>query len=343
MTRIALASLLFFTLCLPGIAAAQDGAAGASASGSTSGSSTSGGSTRSSGGSASGAAALGDEQALFEEREAPPPRRSGFEPGELHDETYIFLGALARAMVVPTFIQNLFVAGGETPVNGIGGLYFNYRKNGFNVQLEVYYQSMYVDGFYRGTNDPLTETEFVRSRLAVVLGVIGFGWAFDITDWLAFELGFGLGFGGVIGDLWRQEAYPSGGGWRACDGPADPNNPTYCESTPNWEERGGVQGRLDDTRVRGGTYQLSSVACTPTDLNGDGRIDAGECTRGAPTPGTGPNPHYFGDGGIPPIFGTVDLPRLALRIKPLHQLQIRLEAAYNLYGFSFGGSLGYGF
>jgi len=295
------------------------------------------GTSSSSGGSSGGsrASALTDEQALIEEGAAPDAPRSGFEPGELQNETYLFLGAMARALIVPTFIQSLFVAGGATPINGVGGLYFNYRHNGFNVQIEAFYQSMYNDGFYRGTGDPEFETEFIQSRLGVVMGEILFGWAFDITDWLAFELSFGLGGGGVIGSLMRQEAYPtSSGAWAACAGrnmaaTGDTTTPastvaSYCEDS--LELRNPANGRLDDDRIRGGTYQIN-----------EGRADGGV------TSGNGPNPLYFGSGGIPPIFAVVDLPRFTFRIKPLHQLQIRIDAAYNGYGFSFGGSMGYGF
>jgi hypothetical protein len=267
---------------------------------------------------------LEDEQAAMEERNPPPTRLSGFEPIELEDHTYVFLGAMVRALVVPTFIQNIFVAGGSTPINGGFGIFFNYRRNRFNVLLEAYYQSFYNEGFYRGVNDAETETEFIRSRLGVVMGNIGFGWAFDITDWFAFEFGFGLGLGGMIGDLYRQEAYrDSSGQYQACMGPDDPNGPgLWCESPV--EQRNPANGRLDNGRVRGGTYQLTR-GCN------------GEAS------GTCPNPHYFGEGGIPPIFFNVDLPRIAFRIKPLHQLQLRIEGAYNLYGFSFGSSAAFGF
>jgi hypothetical protein len=44
----------------------------------------------------------------------------------------------------------------------------NYRRNGFNVQLEAYYQGFGVDAFYRGAGKPEGETEFIRSRLGVV-------------------------------------------------------------------------------------------------------------------------------------------------------------------------------
>lgn len=265
---------------------------------------------------------LSDEQALLEEREAPPAQRSGFEPGEVEGETYIFVGLLARAQIIPYYpfeVASQIAYDYDTPVNGAGGVYFNYRRNGFNVLLEVYYQGMEWEGFVRSSGDPESETEYIRSRLGIVYGYVGFGWAFDLADWFAIELGFGLGLGGLIGDLYRQEAYGGPGAWQACAGPDMPAGTAsgdYCEASverPNPEN-----GRLDDGRVRGGTYGLG-------------------------VGGTGPNPHYFGPGGVPPIFATIDLPRLSFRFKPIHQMQIRIDTAFNGYGISLGGSIGYGF
>ncbi len=305
---------------------AQDGGTGTTGTGGT-GTTGTGGTTASGGTTTSGGAVddedparMHDEQALLEEQAVTEATDDGISPGERHDESYFFLGAFARAQVVPQFIQNLFVAEGATPVNGGFGLYFNWRKNGFNVQVEAFYQGMGVDGYYRGNGDPDTEVEFVSSRLGVVMGYIGFGWAFDLTDWFAIELGFGLGFGGVVGDLYRQEAHRDTlGGLQTCRAPgqlasgAPAPADGYCELPV---ETVGPNGRLDDTRTRGGTYQLST---------------------------TGPSPHYFGDGGVPPVFFTIDLPRVSFRFKPIRQIQIRIDGAYNLYGFSFGGGVAYGF
>lgn len=329
MSRIARTSLVLALISFPTAAIAQSTGtvtrADAGAGGTATGGPPPGGTER--------AGALGDEQALLEEREAPPPQRSGFEPGEIHDETYIFLGLLARVLIVPSYpfeIAEQQTQGFDAPANGAGGLYFNYRRNAFNVQIELLYQGMEWEGFARDRNDPDGETEWIRSRLGLVLGYVGFGWAFDITDWFAIELGFGLGFGGLLGDLYRQEAYRTPTGtYQRCDGPSQPVSGDYCEGSgaggpgaDGVEYPNPANGRLDDDRIRGGTYQL---------------------TRGTFGSGTGPNPFYFGPGGVPPIFFTIDLPRLSFRFKPIHQLQIRIDTAFNVYGISLGGSIGYGF
>lgn len=329
MSRIFRASLLILSLSFVTVpvALAQTTTTGTTTSGgdTTTDTTTSGGdtTTTTTTGRSGGAASLGDEQALLEEGEAPPAARSGFEPGEVEGETYIFAGVLTRMLIIPSYPFDVGAVSSpdySVPLNGAIGAYFNYRRNSFNVQLEVFYQGMGWEGFIRGNGDPITETEYIRSNLGVVFGYIGFGWAFDLTDWFAIEVGFGLGFGGVVGNLYRQEAVQAGstGTWSPCTGP-DITTGGYCEGPI---ETVGPEGRLDDSRNRGGTYQLST---------------------GPGMPGTGPNPFYFGDGGVPPIFATIDLPRISFRIKPIHQIQIRIDTAFNLYGVSLGASVGYGF
>jgi len=268
---------------------------------------------------------LSDDQTVLEER-VGVERVDEFDPTERADTDYFFFGAIARGVIVPEFIQGLFVqtasgVGSSTPVNLGVGAYFNYRRNGFNITAEAWYLGFGTTGYYRGLGALDTEFERIESSLGVVFGSFLFGWSFDITHWLAIDLGIGLGVGGVVGDMYRTEAHRGGdrsGELRACSGPTDSSDGLgYCE---DGIEQRGPNGRVTSTTADGGTYQQP----------GGG-------------PGNGPNPFYFGDGGVPPIFAWLDLPRVGIRIKPIRQVQIRLDGGYNLYGFNFGGSLGYGF
>lgn len=121
---------------------------------------------------------LSDEQALLEEQASPERRDDGLDPREDENRDYFFVGALARALVLPSFPFEVggvsFPNGYDVPVNGAFGAYFNYRRNGFNIQLEVFYQGMGWNGFLRGTNDPIGETEYIESNLGVVYGHFGF-------------------------------------------------------------------------------------------------------------------------------------------------------------------------
>ena len=270
---------------------------------------------------------LGDEQATLEETDPPPTADNGIDA--VYDETnhdYFSVGIFGRGVVIPGALIGAFVNyhGGD-PVNGSIGGYFAWRKNGLSVIAEVGYVGLGGDGYYRGMNAVDTEMEYVRSQLGVVFGSFVFQWAVPVTPWFSVDLGIGIGLGGVTGHLQRQEATADPTlqyGYGACTGQGTgPGSQAgaYCEG--GQVERPGPGGRLDDSRVHGGTYQIQN--------NG--------------APGTGNNPFYFGDGGVPPMFGWLELPRVTARFTPIRQLQIRLDVSYNLYGIAFGGSLGYQF
>jgi hypothetical protein len=281
--------------------------------------------------STGGSHELTDDQAVYEERtggrEALGPSET--DPRERPDTDYFFLGAFARGVIVPTFVQGLFVqysAGQRStgePVNMGAGGFFTWRRNGFGVTAEVWYLGFGTAGYYHGLGAADDEFEFIESSLGAVFGNFVFGWSIDVTDWFAFDIGFGLGFGGMVGSLYRTEAYRATGTQelQPCMGPGTPAA-SGCEGSL---ELRGTGGRLDDTRQRGGTYQRFTT--------GDPTIDGRN----------GASPWYFGDGGVPPMFFWLDLPRIGLRFKPIRQIQIQVNGGYNLYGFNFGGSLAYGF
>lgn len=245
---------------------------------------------------------LGDEQARMEEEAPIEESTDNLDPFEEEDQDYFFLGAFYRQVIIPGFIQELFVEGGIDGFNPGFGLQFLWRKNNFNVSANVWWNNAQGDGYFRAQGDPRTDTEFVDVDLGVVFVNAEFMWSFPITDWFAFELGFDLGFGFIYGDLVRTEARessPGAGDWEPCDGPSG----GYCEAP----------------------------APDPCYANNGGHYDCRE-------------PNWFTEGGDTPfIFPWVTLPHVALRFKPIHQLQIRIDGGYGLYNFFFGGGVSYGF
>lgn len=250
---------------------------------------------------------LDDEQAELEHgTPEDEPVVDTTSPVELEDTDYFFLGAFGRGVIIPGFIQGLFVEGGIDAFNPGVGLTFNWRRNQFNVIANVWWNNAVGDGYFRANGDPPEEQEYIDVDLGVIFINAEFMWSFPLTDWFAFELGFDLGFGFIYGDLVRNEAYESSRGaedWQPCDGPGDPAGGAYCPP------------RAPD----------------PCYDNNGGHYDCRE-------------PNWFTDGGDTPfIFPWVTLPHLAIRIKPVHQFQIRIDGGYGLYNFFFGGSLSYGF
>lgn len=233
-------------------------------------------------------------------REEPRPQQSYFDPHELEGESYHHLGVFARGIIAPKFIQNLFVNGGLNAMNlGVGGFY-NYRRDGLNIIVEVWRAGFYGTAPFYGLNERPDAIELIESELSVVFGNIVLMWSIPLASFLAIEIGLGLGFGGVFGTLWRTEAYPDGDSWAACLDAGAPD-PTYC----------------DPREANGGDGHYQRLDGTPEEYNFSG--------------------------GVPPLWFWVDLPRVAIRIKPLRQLQIRVEGGFAAYAFHAGASLAFGF
>lgn len=251
---------------------------------------------------------LGDEQAEIADEEVREEYRDSTDPRELENTDYFFLGAFGRAVIIPGFIQSLFVDGGIDGFNPGTGLTFNWRRNNFNIVANVWWNNAQGDGFFRASGDPRTDTEFIDVDLGVIFINAEFLWSFPVVDWFAVELGFDLGFGFIYGTLVRTEAYETttgAGDWRRCTGPGDPATGGYCEAAVPTSE--------NCYDANGGHYNCSE-------------------------------PNWFTEGGDTPfIFPWVGLPHIALRFKPVHQFQIRVDGGYGLYSFFFGGSLSYGF
>lgn len=247
-----------------------------------------------------------DEQAEVSDEAEREEFRDTSDPRELENVDYFFLGAFYRHVIIPGFIQSLFVDGGIDGSNPATGITFNYRKNNFNVSANLWWNNAEAQGYFRAQGDPRTDTEFIEAHMGVIFVTAEFLWSFPITDWFAFELGFDLGFGFIYGGLTRTEAYetPGADDWQPCETPGQAGTNGYCETPP---------------------------APDPCYNNNGGHYD---CTE----------PNWLTEGGdVPVIFPWVSLPHIALRFKPIHQVQIRLDGGYGLYNFFFGGSLAYGF
>lgn len=232
----------------------------------------------------------------------PEPERSSTDPHEDPNRDYFFVGAFYRHVIIPSFIQQLFVDSTIDGSNPGTGLTFNWRRNNFNVVVDAWWNNANASGYFRGLGDPLTDTEYIQANLGVFFISAEFLWAFPITDWFAFELGFDLGIGFIYGGLTRTEAYQSGGQWHPCDGPGQ-NDVNYCQV---------------------------NVAPDPCYDNSGEHYN---CTE--------PNWTTKG-GDVPVVFPWVSLPHIALRFNPIRQVQIRVDGGYGLYNFYFGGSVSYG-
>ena len=244
---------------------------------------------------------LGDQQVLAEEELGAEIARSSTDPWEDPERAYFFLGIAYWHTFTPSFILDIFTDEATKANNPALALQFTYRKDALDIVTSVYYQSFAVNGPFRGPGDDVTETEIIDSSLKMLAVSVDILWSTEITDWLAFEYGIGLGVGGVFGNLVRTEAYPDDGGWARCDGEGSPGalttgNPAYC-----------------DPPGTGGQFRMKE-------------------------------PRWTHGGSTPNVWFRASIPHLALRIKPIKQVMIRLDGGFDiLSGFFVGGSLNFGF
>ena len=133
-------------------------------------------------------------------------------PVEDPKTTYYFVGLRYRAQVVPQFMINLFAAGGTTVfANGIGPE-FTVRKDGFEYVFSALWTKYAFDWTpFKGSSDPDTAWELVKSNIQVLYFATDFNWTHQVSPAFGLNLGIGAGIGVVWGDLNRVQAYPRSG------------------------------------------------------------------------------------------------------------------------------------
>jgi hypothetical protein len=254
---------------------------------------------------------LADEQALTEEQLGVEEPVDSTDPREDPLESYYFLGAFYNHIFIPDFIINLFVGDEPDPFGGSNpftGLEFTYRKDSFDIVVRLAYMGGYAEGPIVAAGDPIQDTEWIDANLNLIMASATFLWStnFDDAGIFAFEYGIGVGLGVVFGDLVRTEAFQ-----RAGTDPEDPDNWAPCAGVGNPDALF-CDGPSVGDGENGGHYNVRS--------------------------------RFWTDGGsIPNIFPWFALPHLAIRIKPIHQLMMRVEGGWSVYGFFVGGSAAYGF
>lgn len=120
------------------------------------------------------------------------------------------LALRARWVTVPNWSLSTFLAANTQLNDGWSvGMEYLYRRSGFDVVLSLDYSWIEAtSGNYLGKgNNPATETHFVRfdklSSLSLDVALVGH---WNLTSWLEFRLGAGLGLGYVFGNLYQITA-----------------------------------------------------------------------------------------------------------------------------------------
>jgi outer membrane protein OmpA-like peptidoglycan-associated protein len=223
-----------------------------------------------------------------------------------------FFGGQFRHHWVPTGVQSIFMdMAPNIKGNGFGVIASRRNVNGFSLTFGLAYADYAFEGFFREKGDDLGETEFVRSDMSFWHLTSSFMWSAEFLQILAFEFGFGIDLGLVLGDINRTEAYADPvNGWQACAAAGD--HPELTDRGVAFCDEPQSGNATDPSDERGAHYNVNV-----------GKISGG--------------------GGIPDLFLAPAIPQLAIRIMPIKNIAIRLEAAYGIVQFWVGASLLVGF
>ena len=130
---------------------------------------------------------------------------SGASPGGSRGALY-GIGFHARALFVPEWLQNAFLASSNAINSGALSVQFIRRKGNFDLvaNLDFGFYSP-PDGTYLAKNkQPELDANYIQFRNLDVLGLeVAFVWHHELLPWLSLIYGGGVGLGFVLGDIYR--------------------------------------------------------------------------------------------------------------------------------------------
>lgn len=228
---------------------------------------------------------------------------------EIPGRKYFFVGLRYRGNIVPRFMLNMFVEGGETIYTNMIGAEFDLRKDGFSLVPALSYQELGTGDILfkqKGTPDISGNYSVVNSGMKLLYATVDLLWSTPLSKTVEFEYGAGFGLGAVFGDLensWVQE---------------DPSGSLHAANGKNFK--------------RCETVLPPGTGCNRADhQNSD--IDKVNGYK---------EPSWFDGGSKPVLFPWISIPQVGLRFKPVKNFVGRLGVGFALTGFWFGLNAQYG-
>jgi hypothetical protein len=222
--------------------------------------------------------------------------------------SYKFINLRFRDVIVPKFILNIFAEGGRTVNVFTFGPEFSIRKDRMEYDIALSYADYSMDPFmFKGKEDGDDAWEMISSDMKVLYVTFDvlYGFPIDTKGRFTFLIGGGVGLGGVLGNLYRAQAYP-----------ADPNN-LNIEDPGTWSKCTGATAAPIDPGT-GNTF----------------------CDDSNDHYGNYDEPSWAHGGSKPFIFPWLSLPQLSFRYKPIKYMHVRADVGFSITGFYFGMSAG---
>ncbi|HVY45522.1 MAG TPA: hypothetical protein VHB21_06560 [Minicystis sp.] len=218
----------------------------------------------------------------------------------------MWVGARFRGILLPKFIQRLFVDGGRELVGPGGGATFTFPVGDVDLVTSLGYVDYGLgETPFKGKNAPDTEWEIDSSTLKALLLEAGLAWSIPLDadkKWNV-RLGGSLGVGWAFaGDLYRTQAYPRN------FKPGDPYTYLKCKG-PN--------------DPRGSFHYCDTLDKDATHYRGYADAD------------------WFHGGLRPTVYPWIVLPEVGLRWRFAERVAAEASFGLSITGFVFGGGLGY--
>jgi hypothetical protein len=257
----------------------------------------------------------GEKDKKAEDEAALQAAASKNDPREDPLKTYYFVGARFRDVVVPKFMLNIFADGGSTVNVFTFGPELSSRKAGVEYDIGLSYADYSMNEFlFKAKDDGNDAWEIVSSDMKVIylnIDVLFEVWKHE-TGMFSFMVGGGVGLGGVLGNLYRTQAYP--------DDLSRPNP----EDTSQWNKCSGPTPGMHIDPGTGNSY--CDISNTHFQVDGKDYSEAS----------------WANGGSKPFIFPWLALPQISFRWKPVKRFQARADLGFSITGFYFGLSAAYG-
>jgi hypothetical protein len=224
---------------------------------------------------------------------------------------YYFIGMRYRGDVVPQFMINMFVGGGETFFANAVSIEADLRKDRFSlIPALTYADYSFGNVLFVQKNTDQTDPgnwSVVNSGIHGIFGSADLLWSVHIANHWDFEYGAEFGLGIIFGSLENNWVYTPG---------SATFNPANYQLCTTMSQNAGANG-----------CQITnhSGATAPGHINGY------------------EEPSWVNGGSKPNIFPMINFPQIGLRYKPIKQLESRLGVGFSLTGFWFSLSADYGF
>jgi hypothetical protein len=226
---------------------------------------------------------------------------------------YYFVGVRYRGTIVPAFLEHLFVNDGSTIYSNTIGIEAERRKDGQSmIGWIAFTEYGFGNTLFFQKNEPDAPQYYsiVNSGVKGIYIGLDESWSVPVAQNLQFEYGFGLGLGVIFGSLVNDWVTPSAGN-EPSPGAVKGSNGTYYVP---------CQAQSDGTSCMESAHQNATVAKV----------------------GNYVEKNWLNGGPVPVVFPHIAIPQLALRYKPMPEVEARLSLGFSITGFWFGLSADYG-